>query len=158
MSDYGIIISDKDSDVKSLEKILFTTKYATAKLDTTNQASFSNITLRFINDPPEPGGGGGTATTRVGIFEHGYDYKPSYWSLIQVVLATSSNYAPYFQEQGNISSQTITDDTVIFRVSADEKNIYFNIDKTNTGLGSPNNITGMILRIRLYVFAEDVGI
>jgi hypothetical protein len=158
MSDYGILISDKGSDVKELENILFTTKHPTAKLDTANPVSFQNIGFRFISDPPEPANPPTALTTRVATLPHGYSYTPSFWSLVNIVLPVPAAFRQdYFQESGVLSLQTAFDGAQ-FLVSADETNIYFDVTKTlNTASGGvANPLTGMVLRIRLYVFVEGI--
>ncbi len=159
MSDYGIVISDKDSDVNKLEDILFTTKYPTAKLDTTNPSSFRDIVLRFANDPPEPDPSGGVTDTLVGSVAHGYTRVTSYWTLVHTFFAPGAVfYQPYFQEEGAISAQVVGEDVARFYIDIDDENVNFHLQKVNTGLGSANNLTGFVLKIRLYVFAEDLGI
>lgn len=159
MADHGILISGKDSDVNKLENIIFTTKYATAKLDMANPISFQSIRLTFLNDPPEPPNPPTELTTRVAILPHGYTYTPSFWSLVNILLPIPTNFKQdYFQESGVLSTQTAFD-AAEFLVTADNTNIYFDVKKTRVTAsgGMVNTLTGMILKIRLYIFVEDVG-
>lgn len=159
MSDYGIAISNKDSNVNDLKDILFTSKYATAKLDTSKDISFSNILFTFLNNPPEPTPPA-SVTTRVMTIPHTYNYIPSFWSLINISSPVSSSFRQdYFQESGIVSAQTAFD-SAVFYVDADKDNINFYVTKdiNDAVFGLPNPLTGLILKIRLYVFVENVGI
>lgn len=157
-NNHGILISNKDSDVNKLENIIFTTKYATAKLDTSKNISFRNIILTINTDPPEPANPPVYQKTRIATMPHGYNYNPSFWSLINILLPVSSTFdQDYFQEAGVVSKNTAFDEAT-FIVSANNQNIYFDVLKySDIGAGgSTNNISGLKLKIRLYVFAEDL--
>lgn len=159
MADYGLLISDKNSDVTKLENIIFTTKYPTAKLDTRNPVSFRDIQFTFLNDPPEPANPPTVLTTKVATLAHGYTYVPSFWSLVNILLPVSTNFKQdYFQESGVLSTQTAFD-AAEFLVDADQDNVHFYVRKTlvTASGGLANDLTGMILRIRLYIFVEGVS-
>lgn len=159
MSDYGVIVSEKDSDVKKLENIIFTSKYVTAKLDTSKDVSFQDILLTFDNDPPAPVSG--ILVTKVYSVEHGYNYKPSIWSLVSIVSPSfgvlSDFQQDFFQEAGVISSHS-SDDEASFYVDADDTYVNFYVRKFKSGaLDDDNDLSTYVLRVRLYVFAEDVN-
>lgn len=160
MSDYGILISDKDSDVNKLENILFSTKYPTVKLDTDKPTSFRDFTLKFTNDPPAPSGviGDVRITTKVASLPHGYNYIPSSWSLVNVVLPPPSPfYQRYFQEYGTISAYS-SDDSAQFYIELDSANVNFYVKKVRFDPGASSNpLIGAILKLRLYIFAEDLN-
>lgn len=157
MSDYGIAISSKNADVDKLQDVIYTTKYVTAKLDTNNPVSFSNVRIQFNTDPPEPVAPAIYRETKVFSTPHGYNYIPSNWSLVAVEVPPATGvYQSYYQEDGLVSAQTATDGAY-FSVGMDSTNVNFYVRKYNDA-GSPNSLVGVALKVRIYVFAEDVGI
>lgn len=156
MGDIGILVSDKGSDVKDLKDIIFTSKYATAKLDTKNETSFRNIDFTFNSDPPEPVSPAIYRKTKVGSIPHGYDYWPSYWSLVEVLLPVGSFYEQVFQETGLVDKDGAFAEAS-FMVKADSTSINFFVRKYKEDVQT-TDLTGLRLRIRLYVFVEDVGV
>ncbi len=162
MSDYGVKVSAEDQDVYSAigQEILLTTRYPFAKLDTTKDESFKNTLLTFITNPTEPSGVGDTElTTTVYSFPHGYDYIPSAWHLVQITNPAGGTAfdQDYFQDSGIVASHTAFDGA-IFESEVDATTVYYKITKYyDSGLGgSTNDITGLQLKIRSYIFVEGV--
>lgn len=160
MADYGIRVSAEDQDAfeASGQNLLLTTEYPFAKLDTTNEVSFQNVLLTFITNPPEPSVGT-SLTTTVYSFAHGYDYIPSAWHLVTIVTPKSGTSfdQDYFQDLGIIAQNTVAD-SAVFYVDVDATTVYYRVTKNlDTGFGgTANDITGMQLRIRSYIFVEGV--
>lgn len=160
MSDVGIKISKANIDVVDATgaDVLLDINNPHTKLDTTNLVSFQNINLTFITNPAEPSLGNVT-TTLVYSFPHGYSYFPSYWCLFQITSrATGTIFSQdYFQDTGIIALQNVGDYATI-EIQADATSIYFYIKKYQ-GLGlATNNLLGLVLKIRPYIFVQDVGI
>lgn len=153
MGDYGIKVVDPQSGQNVNEAVdsalLLTSKYVVIKLDTTKNQSFQNINLVFLNNPP-----GGGANTVVYSFAHTYNYVPSNWSLVRIATVDPSSvfHQNYFMSKGVISQYTLLD-YAGFNVQADATNINFEVERFGTA-----NIVGMALQIRMYVFAEDIGL
>lgn len=162
MSDYGLIVTGDGYDALTAEQSqqLLNTRYAHAKLDISNDRSFQNIRLNFINNPPEPSGvfPDENRTTLVATFEHGYDYTPSYWSLINTITPAVGAvfWQEYFQDEGVIGAHSASDDA-LFYIEVTATNVNFYVRKFyNNVFGTPNNLVGCQLLIRLYLFAEGV--
>jgi len=160
MSDYGLKVSKDGVDVRTATgvELLLNLSKPQAKLDTTKTVSFQNIDLLFLNDPPEGTGAGDTATTLVYKVAHGYTYTPSFWCLVQETPPSGTAfYQAYFQDTGLVAQHTGFD-YASFYVKADATNVNFYVDKYyDSGFGGlANNISGMLLRIRLYIFVEDL--
>ena len=161
-------ISANGVDVKGATgaDLIFSDKYPFAKLDKTNNVSFQTINLLFNNEPPNPSGGGGDIgpkTTLVYQFPHGYNYVPSTWFLMQNPSQTGLGLQPLYQQEGGIILATNEGffAAAIFRMQADNKNVYFYVDKYYDGSGGGAsgplpNIRGFSLVIRVYVFAGDL--
>ena len=124
------------------------------------------INLLFNNEPPNPSGGGGDIgpkTTLVYQFPHGYNYVPSTWFLMQNPSQTGLGLQPLYQQEGGIILATNEGffAAAIFRMQADNKNVYFYVDKYYDGSGGGAsgplpNIQGFSLVIRVYVVAGDL--
>lgn len=160
MADYGIRVSLEDQNVFEAtgQELILSTANPFAKLDTTNDVSFQNVLLTFLTNPPEPSVGT-ELTTTVHSFAHGYTYIPSAWHLVTIVTPKSGTSfdQDYFQDSGVIAQNTAFDGVTFF-VEVDATMVYYKVTKfldTGSG-GSANDITGMQLRIRSYVFVEGV--
>lgn len=141
------------------EELLLSLDKPLAKLDTANEVSFQNIRLNFATDPPEPNATTVIyADTLVYEIEHGYDYIPSFWSLIRVMNPPNAGVPfsqAYFQDSGVVSGVNAFT-LASFSVKATDTKIQFWIQKYRD-VGSPvNPLIGLILQIRLYVFADDL--
>lgn len=165
MSDFGIKVSFPDTDAAEAEQaqLLLSSRYPFAKLDTQKEISFKNYLFRFVSNPPDPVGTSPNfyRETQVYSTEHGYDYIPAVWALVSVVTPVTGAvfYQDYFQDGGVISAKTAFDDTE-FYVRATNENVTFHVNKyldTVSG-GIANNLIGCTLRVRLFVFAEDIGV
>lgn len=163
MGDFGIKVSRVNSDIATAAgaDILMNVTYPFAKLDTSNTKSFQNIILTFENDPPEPTGAGADIylDTLVYSFNHGYTYTPSFWNLIQITtpVAGTNFDQDYFQEVGVVAATTAADGVAFFTEVTDTAvNYYIEKYYDSAGFGSTNDITGLQLTIRPYVFVEDL--
>jgi len=152
----------------------FSDKYPFHKLDKLNQVSFQTITIQFFNEPPNPNGTTVfTQTTQVYKFAHGYSYIPTIWSLFEVTsftgsaAATSTSFVSqpdyYNQGYGVIMLTTDTGANAAFlQVQADATNVYVNVIKAYDTVDEsplyPPNIIGTIIKLRVYVFVEDLGV
>lgn len=164
--DYGIRISKDGSDADALgnvfadrQSLLMNMRDPMAKLDTTNPVSFQNISLTFNTDPPEPTGAGEEKETVVYQFAHGYTYSPTVWTLAQVTQRPTTPgtfYQNFFQTVGVIKSTTAADFAAL-QMRNDNQYVYISVRKGyNAGLGgTPQNIVGCKILIRIYVFVED---
>jgi hypothetical protein len=164
MANFGIKVSAPEKDVLTSADadLLLNITDPLTKLDVSNDVSFRNITLTFVNNPPEPSGifPDIYATTLVYSFNHGYDYVPATWFLIQVVLPVSGSifYQSYFQDGGLVDSNSAFDEALFYvQVTATAVNFYIRKYYNSGAGGSPNDITGLVLKIRSYVFVEDIG-
>lgn len=171
MADFGIKVSSEKTDVfKAKGKdLLLTSQYPFHKLDVENVVSFQNISLLFVSDPPNPDGTIQTSlTTNVYTFKHGYNYVPATWLLAQravgagvVTDPTSNRYSAYFYEGGLIAADNTSDLSPYAALDyvVDSENITLSVTKYYDavfGFGSPVNISGYSLDIRIYVFVEDL--
>ncbi len=162
MADIGLKVSIEDTDALTATGTdVLLNNYPQAKLDTKNPKSFQNITMTFLNNPPEPPGLSGIVDTLVYSFPHGYTYIPECWFLVQVVTppAVAAYYQEYFQDSGLLSSRTPFDQAR-FYVLVDATTVYMYVEKyVETAFGGlPNDITGSQIRIRPYVFVDDIGV
>lgn len=162
MGDFGIKVARIGSDVDTATgvDVLMNTRYPFAKLDTAEDISFQNITFTFNNDPPNPSGvfPDQLRTTTVYTQAHPYNYIPAVWGLVKITTnAPSSAFQQaYFLNEGVVAARTAFSEAG-FRVEADDDNIYFEVDKWYGGGGDPvTNIAGLVLKVRLYVFADEV--
>ena len=162
MADFGIKISAKGKDAKAASgtDVFLNVKYPFAKLDVRNPKSFQNINLVFTNDTPEPPADS-TSDTLVYSFSHGYSYVPSVWVLVQVAAAPPlfpNIVYPYFQDRGVCVDNGTTFYLPYFYTTIVGSNVYFYISKIRSSLmgNVTTNITGLQLKIRCYVFAEDI--
>ena len=164
MADYGIKISKEDTDVFTSQgaDVLLSSSYPFAKLDTTKDVSFRNTLITFLNNPPEPTGVGAdvSKTTLIYSFAHGYSYTPSAWHLMNIVVPVPSTAfdQDYFQDGGTVASTTAFD-SAVFYATVDATNVNYYVTKNfSGGITSTNNITGLQIKVRSYVFVEDVGV
>lgn len=161
MADYGIKVSQDGVDARTATdaQLLLNMKYPIAKLDTTNPVSFQNFTITFVTDPPEPALDSNN-TTLIYRFAHGYNYVPQMWSLINVVTppASRSILQPYAQD-ANLLANVTPADTAVMRVRADATYINITVDKSRTSLpgNGPNPLPGLVVKLRIYVFVQDVS-
>lgn len=163
MGDYGIKVSTDEIDAKgaAMRDLLLSTRYPFHKLDVTKRESFQNISLNFVNEPPTPDGVGTTSLeTTVYRFEHGYTYIPAVWVLYQNLYVTATVLYGYRENIIN----TISAGSFAFLVTyVDDKYVTFKVRK-NYFIADPlnppalPNIAGYKLKLRCYVFAEDVGV
>ena len=160
MADYGIKVSLDGVDARTATdaQLLLNMKYPIAKLDTTNVASFRNVTLTFVNDPPEPALDTSNSTT-VYSFAHGYTYVPQMWSMITMLVPPASRtiLEPYNQDTMLLASTTLADLARLY-VRADATNISYIVDKSRSSLpgNGPNPLAPCVLKIRTYVFVQDI--
>jgi hypothetical protein len=130
-------------------------KFPLAKIDRTNKVSLQNIHIFFSQNVPK-------AKTLIYSFPHGYKYTPTLWSLVQCIGVTTPYTAnPYIMDNGTILF-TAGVGYCSLSIEADATNVYFYTTRPYDTLITNNtyNVTvaGVGLRIRTYVFVEDVGI
>lgn len=161
-SDFGMKVSRNgvDAKVATGNDLILTSQYPLAKIDSTKKASFQNIRIQFNNNIPLQ------TPTIVYQFAHGYNYTPTVWSLCQIFgiaspYKTGWNYltddGPMLVMNGSFGPVY----AVTFWTEVDATNVYFYLYRwyDQTIVESPNinvTIAGMSLRIRTYVFAEDI--
>src|SRR5574337_828212 len=120
-------VARKGYDASSAQdaNLLVNSKYPFIKLDTDSSVSFQTIVFTFNTDPPEPVLPSTSQDTTVYSFPHGYNYKPSFWALIQTLapIPATHFYQAYFQSSGVVSAYT-SSDSASFTVTADNQNIY----------------------------------
>jgi hypothetical protein len=156
LSDYGIKISKAGVDVRTAKNsdLILNLKYPFTKLDSTRSVSFQNITILFTNDPPN--GDGLTAnpiTTTVYRFSHGYSYVPRTWLLFQQSNSTGFSYG----SEGTTILQTYPLSTAQLTMQVDDTYVYINVMKIyGDNTVAPANIQGYNVKLRVYVFAENV--
>lgn len=159
---FGIFISQPGVSVHDAKpgQVVLDTSHPFIKIDTQNTAGLQTITMLITNDPPEPVSPAKHRYTTIYSYKHNYAYVPAVESLINVVTPPPGmpNFNPYFMDIALIASQSF-DDGATFYVVADKTNIYFIIDKYNeqSGLGSPNLLTGTNLTVTVHCFVEDIG-
>jgi hypothetical protein len=160
--DFGVIITQPGASVANAKtaQIALNTSNPFLKIDTQNPVGFQTVTLLITTDPPNPTPGGPDTFTIVYQFKHGYNYVPSLESLVYVkVPPPGANYSQtYFQGTGIIGAHSIGD-AAYFYVVADKTNVYFIVDKYDSGsFSSPNLLTGTVLLVTTHVFVEDIGV
>jgi hypothetical protein len=163
MADIGLKISEDGVSVEKAteEQILMDFEKPFAKLDVTNENSFKNIKLFFANDPPNPDGVSSfNLRTEIHRFAHGYDYVPATWLLFE-----NLNYAAfpvsvqYSQYGGVIGSEGAGSAAYLAYYVTDTDFVIFVNKGFVSGFGNPvTNIAGTQLRLRIYIFAEDIGV
>lgn len=156
MSDFGIKVSTNGNDAKVAQgsQLVMSSKYPLAKIDRTNKVSLQNIHIFFSQNVPK-------AKTLVYSFAHGYKYTPTLWSLVQCIGVTSPyNPNPYIMDNGTLL-YTGGVAYCSLSIEADSTNVYVYVTRSYDTLITNNtyNVTvaGIGLRIRTYVFVEDVG-
>lgn len=160
MSDYGLKISAPGFDARTAaaSNLLLNMQYPIAKLDSTNGVSFRDVTLTFVNDPPEPALDTSNSTT-VYSFAHGYSYVPQMWSMITMITPPASRtiLEAYNQDYMTLAEVTPADIAVLY-VRADANNIMYIVDKTRSSLpgNGPNPLAPCVIKVRTYVFVQDI--
>jgi hypothetical protein len=162
MADLGLKISEDGVSVEKAteDQILMDFDKPFAKLDTTNENSFKNIKLFFANDPPNPDGiTDFNLRTEVYRFKHGYDYVPATWLLFEnLTYASSLGSVQYGQGGSVIASEGAGSAAYLGYYVTDTDFVIFVNKGFVSGFGvGVTNIAGSQLRLRIYVFAEDVG-
>jgi len=160
VADYGIKISAPGYDARTAAnlQLLLNMKYPIAKLDTTNGVSFRDITLTFVNDPPEPALDTSNSLT-VYSFAHGYNYVPQMWSMITMITPPASRtiLEPYNQDYMTLAQTTFADIAMLY-IRADATNINYIVDKSRSSLpgNGPNPLAPCVIKVRTYVFVQDI--
>lgn len=155
MSDFGIKVSTNGNDARIAEgsELIMSSKFPLAKIDRTNKVSLQNIHIFFSKSVPN-------AKTLIYSFPHGYKYTPTIWTLVQCI-GVGSPYAvnPYIMDNGSILYYQNIAYCYLY-VEADDTNVYYYTTRPYNTLITDNtyNVTvaGVGLRIRTYVFVEDV--
>ena len=161
MADQGLKISKENIDVSNAtgDNILLDINKPLHKLDVTNTVSFQNLLVIFNNEPPNPDGVTSfSLDTEIYKFKHGYSYIPCTWFLYQNLTPNSVGSVEYAQYGGQIASPDAGSsaylyyyiDPTYFHIVV-RKNYQFGV-----GIGV-TSIIGYRLRLRIYVFAEDIG-
>jgi len=158
MSDFGIKISEKGSNVNSADvtKLLLNSKYPFSKIDTQHPNSFTTLRLTFYNDPPEVIGT--TTITKVYPYLHGYPYTPQYWAMGRVV-SPPAGFGGYYDntfsdmQDGVVRGETPADLAYIF-LRANSTSIDVYIAKYYNTVPLP--LTGMVIDISFYVFVDGI--
>lgn len=163
MADTGIKVSREDVDVFEAtgDDLLLDMDSPLAKLDSSKDTSFRNILITFANDPPNPDGiSDFNQETEIYKFKHGYDYIPSTWILYQNLTPASSGVSIEYAMYGGVIYSPDAGAAAYFFFTVDETYIRLIVRKTYiSGFGSGvASIVGFRLRIRVYVFAEDIGV
>lgn len=158
MADFGIKITGEGTDALTAEQknTLLNIVYQLMMLDVTNEASFQNVRVRFNNEPPNPDGiTVFSLDTLIATIPHGYDYIPATWMLFET--DTNPNF-PYGQYMGYIDQPGAGSGALII-YKVDDENIYVYCRKLyQDGLGVPTSVVaGKMVRLRFYVFANDIG-
>lgn len=147
-------------------QVIFTTKYAFAKLDTqlgiddstnppSGPISFQNLTLFFNTDPPAISGG--KLQTLIYQFPHGYTYIPTFWVLFQNSSGTNTDASnAYGSENSIILSTQEAGSFAQLIVWANETNFYIYVLKVWDGIAAQPNIIGFTLNLRFYIFVEPI--
>lgn len=154
-----ILISQNGTDVRNATnaQLLFTTQYAFMKLDTQNSNSFVNIQLTFTQDVPYSAGF--TTKTLVVSLPHGYTYIPQTWIMYQNSGAPGgSSGFTYGYEDSVIVANDVADGSYL-HIEVDATNVYFYVIKQAVGFVPSNaSVNGFVLKFRLYVAVDGVGI
>lgn len=163
MADFGLKVSRNGTDAKLVEAtdLILTSKYPLAKIDSTKAGSFKNVRIQFNNNVPL------NVPTVVYQFKHGYNYTPSIWSLCRI-FGLASPYLTdynYIIDDGPVMTYRGAGgaiDVVYFWAEADATNVYYYVNRiADTTAYAPTvinvTIAGVSLRIRTYVFVEDVN-
>jgi hypothetical protein len=154
-----ITVSKAGSDTRSAtgSNVLFNATNPFAMLDTANTASFQNISIFFNNDPPFPGVAGTSIKTLIYSFPHGYTYTPQTWTLYQNNNGSGGGNLSYGYEDSVIASQPGLNFAYL-HVEADATNINIYVLKVASLVPANPNIQAFTLKLRIYVFVEDIGI
>jgi len=153
--DYGIKVSDEG--INALEatgqELFLSIGTPQAKLDTTNSVSFQNISITFVNEPPDAPLGT-SVTTLIYEFDHGYTYKPQIWNLVENPSGTPFAYQ-YFQEGGIVMIGSTTTQWATIDIEVTASKVKYSITKGNYIAGTPPVLLGSTLKIRTYVFVDE---
>lgn len=160
MADYGAKVSADGYDAReatAVNQLLLSSSYPFSKIDTQNTNGFTTVNLTFNNDPPESIGG--TVTTKVYSFTHGYTYKPQYWvtanvSVLPVGMGTDY-YDPYITDNkpGYLRLTDLANyASIFFRASSSSIDVY--VLKNNMWSSTP--LTGMVIRLGFYIFVDNM--
>lgn len=180
MGGFGINVSSKGVDVTGArgEDLLLSTEYPFHKLDTLKPISFQNINITFAHEPPYPPNpgnplGGPTLAykiTNITSFAHGYSYIPAIWcmGLLNWEAPDQTKWPSYqngnYIELGFVGGSNGGHTYAYLWIHADKRKIYIDCVKSvvsdnNGNFPSPIvNVIGFTAKLRLYVFAEDIGI
>lgn len=163
MADVGIKVSKEDVDAFTAtgDDLLLDMDSPLHKLDSSVDTSFRNILITFNNEPPNPDGVTDfNLDTEVYRFKHGYDYIPCTWVLYQNLTLAPSGVSIEYAMYGGIIYSPDAFASAYFFFDIDETYVRLVVRKNYvSGLGSGvANIVGFRLRIRVYVFAEDIGV
>jgi len=159
MADVGLKISitDVDATTATGQDILMNFSNPFMLLDSQKPVSFQNIDITFLNDPPNPDGiSNFTQDTTIYTFAHGYTYIPATWLLF---LNANNPTFKYGYAGGLIASEgAVSGGLLLYKVDA--TNVYIIVRKFfQTGFGIlPTSIVGKNVKLRLYVFANDIGV
>lgn len=150
--------------------ITFNTRYPFAKLDSTKDTSFQNISIFFGVDTPNPDGVTAfSLNTIVYQFAHGYNYIPAIWCIFQRNGAgdqgdlTVTKYGEHGYENGLIavSSNSDFNQSANLTLLADQTNVYIGVTKnyiTGGPFTDPSvNLEGYTLLVRVYTFVNDLS-
>lgn len=152
MTDFGIKVSSNGNDAKIAtgSELIMSSKYPLAKIDRTNPTSFQNIHIVFNNNPP-------LGPVLVYKFKHGYTYTPTIWSLVQSFGVGAPYTAdPYIMDAGDLLHDSMSS-YCQFYVEADSQYVYYYVNRlVDTRSGVNVTVAGVALRVRTYVFVEDV--
>lgn len=162
MADTGIHISEEDKNAYTSTgtDLLLDMDSPLAKLDSSNDVSFQNILLTFNTEPPNPDGVTSfNRDTEVYRFKHGYSYIPATWMMYQNLTPDSVGSVAYSTIGGVIASPDAGSAAYLFYY-VDSTYVHIVVRKSfQSGVGSGvTAIIGYRLRIRIYVFAEDIGV
>lgn len=160
MGDFGIKVSANGSDAKiaSGKQLIMSSKYPLAKLDRTNPVSFQNIRIQFNNNLPL------NVKTLLYQFPHGYNYVPSTWTMVQStgIVSPYYDYGFVMDSGGLMQGPGMFGPSwyVSFLTEVDATNVYYyaqRLQDTVFDSGQQVTIAGVAIRIRTYVFVEDVN-
>lgn len=148
-------------------KVIFTTKYPFAKLDTqlgidltknpvSGPVSFQNISIIFKNEPPVTAGG--TQSTLIYKFKHGYDYMPTWWVLYQNTIGSNDSAQWNYGNEGSVIVSTLEAfNFAQLIINVDTKYMYIYVFKSwASALDPAPNIKNFMITIRAYIFTDPI--
>lgn len=154
MNDYGLKISKKGisaTKTDDLSDLIMVTRYPLAKIDSTTSDSFKTISTTFLSTPASG------VETEIYRFTHPYDYVPQAWGLWNVEYPDTATWVSYDQAYGTyLSGIAAGTHNLLARYEVIDSEVILYATATDGIIGNID-VTGFILKLTIYIFADDLS-